>query len=236
MVAERGARQDGVERGTVSLPARDTATGEFLAGDLAGLDNRDGLVVFVHGSGSSRHSPRNRAVAAGLNRAGFATLLMDLLTPTEHASDERTGRLRFDIELLTVRVLGVLDWVAEHPGLRDRRLGLFGASTGAAAALGAAVRRPGRVSAVVSRGGRPDLAVDRPELVRVPTLLVVGARDREVLELNERVAARIAADNEVHRVPGATHLFEEEGALEQVARAAGAWFAHYLAEPTATSS
>ncbi|WP_019853583.1 dienelactone hydrolase family protein [Actinopolyspora mortivallis] len=236
MVAERGAPQDGVERGTVSLPARDTATGEFLTGDLAGLDNRDGLVVFVHGSGSSRHSPRNRAVASGLNRAGFATLLMDLLTPAEHTSDERTGRLRFDIELLTVRVLGVLDWVAEHPGLRERRLGLFGASTGAAAALGAAVRRPGRVSAVVSRGGRPDLAVDRPELVRVPTLLVVGARDREVLELNERVAGRIPADNEVHRIPGATHLFEEEGALEQVTRAAGAWFAHYLAEPTATSS
>nr|WP_246300084.1 dienelactone hydrolase family protein [Actinopolyspora biskrensis] len=234
--AERGNHGAGAAEGEVLLPASGSASGEQLGGDLAGVDNRDGLVVFVHGSGSSRHSPRNRAVATGLNRAGFATLLMDLLTPTEHASDERTGRLRFDIELLTNRVLGVLDWVSERADLNARRVGLFGASTGAAAALGAVARRPRAARAVVSRGGRPDLAPDRPEDVHTPTLLIVGERDAEVLRLNENFARRIPAEQEVHRVPGATHLFEEEGALEQVGQAARAWFTHYLFEPSSTPS
>ncbi|SFT77949.1 Dienelactone hydrolase [Actinopolyspora lacussalsi subsp. righensis] len=218
----------------VSLPARETSGDEELTGDLAGLDNPGGLVVFVHGSGSSRHSPRNVAVAERLNETGLATLLLDLLTPRERLQDELDGRLRFDVELLTARVLGVLDWISERAELRNRPLGLFGASTGAAAALGAAARRPHDVRAVVSRGGRPDLTTERVAALRAPTLLIVGERDSEVLRLNENVARHIPVDHEVHRVPGATHLFEENGALLQVAEVAGAWFSRYLST-TATA-
>ncbi|WP_084134128.1 dienelactone hydrolase family protein [Actinopolyspora erythraea] len=234
MNAERYPTAGGRVGTEISLPAREAAGGEELTGDLAGPDEPGGLVVFVHGSGSSRHSPRNVAVARRLNGMGLTTLLLDLLTPPERLQDERDGRIRFDVELLTARVLGVLDRLAEREDLRNRALGLFGASTGAAAALGAAVRRPREVRAVVSRGGRPDLATERLAGLRAPTLFVVGERDAEVLRLNENVARELTVEHEVHRVPNATHLFEEAGALEQVAEAAGAWFSRYLL-PTTTA-
>ncbi|MFR9729332.1 dienelactone hydrolase family protein [Saccharopolyspora sp. MS10] len=203
----------------VALPA---AHGhEPLAGDLARPEEGARLVVFAHGSGSSRHSERNRWVAARLREAGFGTLLLDLLTQEECDRDAH-GELRFNIPLLTVRVLGVLDWWREP-------VGLFGASTGAAAALGAAVRRPEQVPAVVSRGGRPDLCAEPLGDLRAPALLIVGGADPEVLELNRSAAAKMTAPHELHVVPGATHLFEEPGALPEVASAAAAWFTTHLA-------
>jgi pimeloyl-ACP methyl ester carboxylesterase len=184
-----------------------------------------GVVAFAHGSGSSRHSPRNREVAASLARSGFATVLADLLTPDEERADRRTGHLRFDIDLLAARTVAVVDWVAAQPALSPLPVGLFGASTGAAAALLAAVERPDRVMAVVSRGGRPDL-VSPPVLGRVqcPTLLIVGGRDTEVLRLNRQAAAALGATAELVVVEGASHLFEEPGALKEVARLADDWF------------
>lgn len=216
-----------VARGTeeVSIPAVGHERGGALTGDLSLTGEDTGLVVFAHGSGSSRRSPRNRWVADRLRQAGFGTLLMDLLTVEEDRLDSRTAELRFDIPLLTRRVLGVLDWLAEQPPTRSVEVGLFGASTGAAAALGAAARRPERTRAVVSRGGRPDLASEPLEEVRAPTLLIVGGRDEEVLALNRQAAQRLSARHHLHVVPGANHLFEEAGALEQVARAAAEWFA-----------
>ncbi len=220
---------------TVSLPATDggeLAAGELAAGELVGdlvvPDGAAGLVVFAHGSGSSRHSSRNRWVAGELRSAGLATLLMDLLTAEEDRLDARTGQLRFDIALLTRRVLGVLDWVSEQDGVRDLPLGLFGASTGAAAALGVAAQRPDAVRAVVSRGGRPDLASENLAGVRAPTLLLVGGRDTEVLGLNRRAAEQLSGPQEVRVVEGATHLFEEPGALDTVSAAAADWFARHL--------
>lgn len=206
----------------VSLPVE----GGELAGDLVLPRNARGLVVFAHGSGSSRRSPRNRWVAEQLRRARLGTVLIDLLTGDEDRVDTWTAELRFDIGLLSGRVSAVLDHLAEQPG-GELPLGLFGASTGAAAALGAAAERPGSVRAVVSRGGRPDLA---PELsaVRAPTLLVVGGDDAEVLALNRRAEQQLTATCEVHVVPGATHLFEEPGALDRVADAAADWFARHL--------
>jgi putative phosphoribosyl transferase len=194
--------------------------GRHVTGDLVVPRDAAGAVVFAHGSGSSRHSPRNRAVAEYLNRRGFATLLMDLLTPTEEG-----GPLRFDIPLLAGRLGAAVDRLA---GEHDLPIGLFGASTGAAAALVAAADRTDRVAAVVSRGGRPDLAGDALRRVTAPTLLIVGGHDEQVLELNRLARDAMKAPCQVEVVPRATHLFEEPGALERVAERAAAWFQEHL--------
>ena len=186
-----------------------------------------GLVLFVHGSGSGRHSARNQFVAANLRAQGLGTVLMDLLTPDEERSDQFTGHLRFDIPFLSRRVVSVIDTVRRQMALP---LGLFGASTGAAAALVAAAMRPQAVSAVVSRGGRPDLARDALPAVTAPTLLIVGEDDRDVLELNRQAMRRISAAVELEIVPGASHLFHEPGALEAVAHLAGDWFVAHLVD------
>lgn len=202
--------------------------GGELQGDLMLPAGARGLVLFAHGSGSSRRSPRNRAVARALQEAGLGTLLMDLLTPREEAEDEHSGRFRFDIGLLAVRVIHALDWLTRQPKTADLPFGLFGASTGAAAALAAAAERPTRVAAVVSRGGRPDLAGPTLPYVQAPTLLIVGERDPEVLQLNRRALAALGAEEkELLIVPGATHLFEESGALERVAAQAARWFTRF---------
>jgi dienelactone hydrolase len=201
--------------------------GVGLDGDLTVPDSARGIVVFAHGSGSSRRSPRNRSVAGVLHEAGLATLLFDLLTPAEEEIDLRTRHLRFDIALLAERLIGATDWLSAHPGTSELALGYFGASTGAAAALVAAAERPS-AAAVVSRGGRPDLAGDALERVRAPTLLIVGRRDDVVLDLNRQAMARMTAPVELEVVPGATHLFEEPGALEAVARLARDWFEKHL--------
>jgi dienelactone hydrolase len=197
-----------------------------LHADLTLPDPSLGLVIFAHGSGSSRHSPRNRYVAEALNRLGLATLLADLLTADEERVDERTAEYRFDIDLLTHRVALLADWAARNEQTGGLNAGFFGASTGAAAALQAAVERP-EVRAVVSRGGRPDLA-RRLELVRAPTLLIVGSYDHEVLRLNREALAQLRCEKELSVVPGATHLFEEPGTLDAVAELAGRWFARFL--------
>jgi putative phosphoribosyl transferase len=184
-------------------------------------------VLFAHGSGSSRHSPRNRGVAGQLQRAGFGTLLMDLLTAGEEELDRRSRELRFDIGLLARRLVGAVDWLAARFG-REARVGLFGASTGAAGALVAAAERPDQVAAVVSRGGRPDLAGRALERVTAPTLLIVGGADPQVLALNRQAAGRLAAEHRLEIVSGAGHLFEEPGALQEVARLAAAWFSEHL--------
>jgi putative phosphoribosyl transferase len=198
-----------------------------LDGDLAPPPPGRGIVLFAHGSGSSRHSPRNRRVADHLRRAGLGTLLMDLLTADEERLDLRTGELRFDIGLLAQRLVGAVDWLAAGAAA-ELRLGLFGASTGAAAALVAAAARPDRVAAVVSRGGRPDLAGPALDQVQAPTLLIVGGADTTVLALNRQAAGRLTAPHRLEVVPGATHLFPEPGALDEVARQAAAWFAVHL--------
>ena len=200
------------------------AGGVSLPGDLALPAAPSGLVVFAHGSGSSRRSPRNVAVAERLHRDGLATLLFDLLTDDE----ARDRRLVFDIALLARRLAAAIERVSVEPGLTDTPVGLFGASTGAAAALAASVSSPG-VVAIVSRGGRPDLAGDALERVSAPTLLIVGGADTEVLDLNRRAQARMRSETRLEVVPGATHLFEEPGALERVAELASAWFGGHAA-------
>jgi putative phosphoribosyl transferase len=204
------------------------AGGTDLEGDLTIPDQATGVVLFAHGSGSSRHSPRNRRVAEALTGRGLATLLADLLTPGEEVRDARTRDLRFDIGMLADRLIGMIDWLGGRPDTRDLPVGLFGASTGAAAALVAAASRPAEVAAVVSRGGRPDLA--GPALIQVaaPTLLLVGERDVPVRELNEQARNAMTVTAELRIIPGATHLFEEPGALEAVADEAGTWFARHL--------
>ena len=197
-------------------------------GDLAIPALARGIVLFAHGSGSSRLSPRNRYVADQLNRVGLATLLMDLLTLDEEAVDLQTRQLRFDIGLLAARLVGTVDWLAAQEITRRLRLGLFGSSTGAAAALIAAADRPDGVRAVVSRGGRPDLAAPRLAEVRAPTLLIVGGYDAPVIHMNESALARLTAPARLEIIPRATHLFEEPGALEEVARLAGDWFVAHL--------
>jgi putative phosphoribosyl transferase len=187
-----------------------------------------GLVVFAHGSGSSRHSPRNRFVADALAEGNLATLLLDLLTPEEEAIDRSTRALRFDIGLLARRVVAATQWVRAQPALRELRLGYFGASTGAAAALVAAAASPDEIDAVVSRGGRPDLAGAQLRQVRAPTLLIVGGADYPVIDFNRRASAQMRAPRELVVVPGATHLFEEPGALAEVARLSRAWFQRFL--------
>ena len=202
-----------------------------LEGTLAFPEKADGIVVFAHGSGSSRFSSRNRFVAEFLNQGGLATLLFDLLTAEEHRVDEWTRELRFDIDLLTKRLIGAVDWLEARDEVADLPVGLFGASTGAAAALRAAAERPDRVAAVVSRGGRPDLAMPTLPQVRAPTLLIVGGDDEPVIGMNQKAAARLACEHRVDIVPGATHLFEEPGKLEEVARLAREWFLHHLKRP-----
>ncbi|MGU7785020.1 dienelactone hydrolase family protein [Burkholderia sp. PU8-34] len=201
--------------------------GTRLDGVLTTPYGARGLVVFAHGSGSSRLSPRNRAVAATLVKAGFATLLFDLLERDEEYVDNRTGLYRFDIRLLANRLSAAISWARAQPDTGSLPVGLFGASTGAAAALVAAAHDPG-VGAVVSRGGRPDLAGDALEHVSAPTLLIVGACDEQVLQLNRLAAARLTCETAIEIVPGATHLFEEPGALDTVARLAAAWFNRWL--------
>lgn len=205
------------------------ADGRTLTGDLGVPDGPHGLVVFAHGSGSSRLSSRNRAVAAALWGGGFATLLLDLLTSEEERIDTITREHRFDIALLTERLVAAVDWAASDDELRNLPIGLFGASTGAAAALIAAARRPTVVRAVVSRGGRPDLAgAESLGLVRAPTLLIVGGYDSQVIELNVEAMHRLHSTKRLQIIPRATHLFEERGALAQVAALAREWFARYM--------
>lgn len=203
--------------------------GVTLGGNLALPARAAGMVVFAHGTGSSRFSPRNLFVGEALRREGLGTLLMDLLTEAEESQDARSGHLRFDIGLLAGRLVAAVDWLRDRQETAALPLGAFGASTGAAAALVAAAERPDAVRAVVSRGGRPDLAGDRLEAVRAPTLLVVGGADRAVIPLNEQARDRLHTEVRLEIVPGATHLFEEPGALEEVARVAAAWFLRHLA-------
>lgn len=201
-----------------------------LEGTLAIPAHASGLVAFAHGSGSSRFSPRNRSVAHALNGAGLATLLLDLLTASENERDTLTAEFRFDIPLLARRLTFALNWLAAQPATRLLPIGLFGASTGAAAALIAAATCPERVRAVVSRGGRPDLAGDALEHVRAPTLLIVGGHDTPVIALNRQAARRLRGPHELAIVPGATHLFEERGALDRVTELAADWFLRHLAD------
>jgi dienelactone hydrolase len=198
-----------------------------LTGDLSVPPGAEAIVLFAHGSGSSRRSSRNRAVAAALHEAGLATLLFDLLSEAEEAIDARTAELRFDISLLADRLLGATRWLGESGNLRDLRIGYFGASTGAAAALVAAARES-RVGAVVSRGGRPDLAGRALECVTCPTLLIVGGMDVPVIGMNEEAMKQLRCEKRMDIIPGASHLFEEPGALERVSELARNWFVDKL--------
>jgi putative phosphoribosyl transferase len=208
----------------VRIPAGDVS----LRGDLSIPAGARGVVVFAHGSGSSRHSPRNQYVARVLRERRLATLLIDLLTPQEETIDERTAQIRFDVPLLAKRLTAIMDWLRQHPDTRDLPAGLFGASTGAGAALLAAAGRPGLVSAVVSRGGRPDLAGEALERVRAPTLLIVGGLDTAVIRMNRAAMQELSCEVEIEIVPGASHLFEEPGTLGRAAELAAAWFGRYL--------
>jgi putative phosphoribosyl transferase len=217
------ARSESEER-----PVRVPADQVELEGTLGVPEGASGVVLFAHGSGSSRHSPRNRYVARALREAGLATLLIDLLTPEEEELDLRTAHLRFDIGLLAKRLAAATDWSMENPRTQNSKVGYFGASTGAGAALVAAAQRPDSVGAVVSRGGRPDLAGDALPLVKAPTLLIVGAEDVPVIRMNEEAMERMGGETKLEIVAGAGHLFEEPGALEEVARLASGWFTRHL--------
>lgn len=225
MAGERVGMTGAVDvRSEVSVPAGDVQ----LTADLRVPPEPAGVVLFAHGSGSSRRSSRNVAVAQFLNRRALGTVLVDLLTPDEEVADARTAQLRFDIDRLASRLSAIVDWLATGEPVGAVPIGLFGASTGAAAALVAAAERPEGVGAVVSRGGRPDLAGPALGRVRAPTLLLVGGLDDQVLTLNEQARAALPGPAELTVVPGAGHLFEEPGALEQVARAAATWFTDHL--------
>ena len=202
--------------------------GQEIGADLHVPDHASGLVVFAHGSGSGRFSSRNRAVAASLQARGLGTLLADLLTRQEESVDANTAEYRFDIPMLGRRVVGITDWIGRQHSLKNLPVGYFGASTGAAAALIAAARRPAIARAVVSRGGRPDLADAALPLVKAPTLLIVGGDDEPVIAMNEEAMAKMTSHVELRIVPGATHLFEEPGALQQVEILAADWFVRYL--------
>ena len=199
-----------------------------LEGNLGVPDGARGIVLFAHGSGSGRHSPRNRYVAGALREEGLATLLIDLLTPEEEEVDLRTRHLRFNIGLLAERLVGATDWLRRSPETQHLRIGYFGASTGAGAALVAAAERPEDVGAVVSRGGRPDLAGPALPRVAAPTLLIVGGNDLPVIGMNREAMEQLRVEKRFEIVPGATHLFEEPGALEEVARLAAGWFVRHL--------
>jgi len=200
-----------------------------LAGNLNIPVNATALVLFAHGSGSSRHSPRNQFVARTLNDTGLATLLFDLLTPEEELVDMRTAELRFDIDLLAERLVHATTWAKQQHQTRDLRIGYFGSSTGGGAALVAAAQLPNDVAAVISRGGRPDLAGTALFKVQAPTLLIVGGQDEIVIDLNEQARNQMNREVKVEIIPGATHLFEEPGALEQVAKLASDWFINHIA-------
>ena len=199
-----------------------------IYGNLEIPPKAKGLVIFAHGSGSSRFSTRNKYVAGILNKNNLGTLLFDLLTAEEEKIDNYTAEYRFNIELLAKRLIDVTDWLIKEPSLKSLKLGYFGASTGAAAALAAAAKRPNIIYAVVSRGGRPDLAMESLPEVKAPTLLIVGGNDFEVIELNRTAYKNIPAKKKLEIIPGATHLFEEPGALEEVARLSAEWFLKYL--------
>lgn len=201
--------------------------GAEIEGDLGLPEGSRGIVTFAHGSGSSRHSPRNRMVAEHLRDAGLGTLMIDLLTEAEETIDLRTGELRFDIDLLADRLLAAAAWLREEAA--DLTIGYFGASTGAAAALVAAAEQPEHIEAIVSRGGRPDLAGRWLQLVEAPTLLIVGGLDTAVIEMNRDALEQLKCEKALEIVPGATHLFEEPGTLEEVARLSADWFARHLA-------
>ena len=201
--------------------------GIWVDADVTVPPGATGIVLFAHGSGSSRHSPRNRFVAGELNAKHFATVLADLLTKDEEVIDEQSGALRFDIPLLTGRLVKMIDWVQSYDLIFKLPIGLFGASTGAAAALDAAAERPEQVSAVVSRGGRPDLAKEL-RYVKAPTLLIVGGDDEPVIEMNRTALAKLVCGKKLEIVPHATHLFEEPGTLERVAELAGEWFEQHV--------
>jgi pimeloyl-ACP methyl ester carboxylesterase len=217
--------------GTAHRTVRIPVSGAVLAGDLHLPEDPQGVVLFAHGSGSSRHSPRNQQVAAGLRAAGLGTLLMDLLTEEEERVDAATRHLRFDIPLLAGRLTDAVDWLDGADGAPGLPVATFGASTGAAAALITAADRPDRVRAAISRGGRPDLAGDALERVRAPTLLIVGGADPHVLELNRQAAERLTAEHDLAVVPGAGHLFEEPGALEQVIGLSVDWLTRWSSTP-----
>ncbi len=204
------------------------AGGVTLEGELEIPAGAHGIVLFAHGSGSSRHSPRNVAVAQALRQGGLATLLIDLLTMQEEQIDRRTAHLRFDIPLLARRLVGATDWLLNDPNTTHLKIGYFGASTGAAAALLAARERPDAIAAIVSRGGRPDLAGPALPLVKAPTLLIVGGNDIPVIALNQQALAQLQVEKRLEIVPGATHLFEEPGTLERVWELAREWFLRYL--------
>jgi dienelactone hydrolase len=204
--------------------------GVVLDGDLEIPAKATGIVIFAHGSGSSRKSPRNREVAKAICDRGMGTLLFDLLTPDEEREDDVTGALRFDIQMLARRLEGATRWLLSQPGRKDMKIGFFGASTGAAAALLAAAHLGNRVSAVVSRGGRPDLASGVLAQVRCPTLLIVGGLDELVLRLNEDAKSEMTCETELRIIPGATHLFPEPGKLEQVAKMSARWFETHFSE------
>ncbi len=223
-----------VERAEVQVPAGRVS----LSADIALPESASGLVVFAHGSGSSRHSPRNRHVAGVLNRGSIGTILIDLLTEDEEAVDLRTAELRFDIDLLVQRLISITSWIGGEKGLNALGLGYFGASTGAAAALAAAAHSPRVVRAVVSRGGRPDLAGDTLHRVVAPSLFIVGGDDRSVLRLNREAIAQLPRETvwRLEIIPGATHLFEEPGALDRVAELATDWFQKYLKPGTAAET
>jgi dienelactone hydrolase len=227
MNGQASANQGGPEAGVLTRDVLIQADVP-LEGELALPRGATGVVLFAHGSGSSRHSPRNKFVAARIQQAGVGTLLFDLLTCDEEAVDQYTRQLRFDIGMLADRLAGAAEWLHAQPDLDKLRIGYFGASTGGGAALVAAARFPERVGAVVSRGGRPDLAGPALPLVQAPTLLVVGERDYGVVELNEQAYAQLRCEKELRLVPGATHLFEEPGTLEEAARLAAEWFVRHL--------
>ena len=224
-------QREGATKSEVSIDVE----GATLQGTLFIPKGASGLVLFAHGSGSSRHSPRNRYVAQMLNSRGIATLLFDLLTHREESIDQYTGKLRFDIAFLAKRLVDATRWITGNPGTSDFRLGYFGASTGAGAALVAASQMPDIISAVVSRGGRPDLAQGALGAVRAPTLLIVGGDDEPVIGMNREALAKLKCpEKKLVIVPGATHLFEEPGTLEEVARLAAEWFSRHLARPNPT--
>jgi putative phosphoribosyl transferase len=235
-VADGGTRSADGPRHVMHMTGNGARESEFrvpagavkLAGNLAIPVNACGLVVFAHGSGSSRFSPRNRFVADALQHSGLGTLLMDLLTNGEEHRDQLTGHLRFDIDLLAARLVDAFDWLADRTETSQLPIGCFGASTGGSAALVAAAERPGALSAVVSRGGRPDLAGAALPKVTAPTLLLVGSLDQVVIELNQRAFDELRCEKRLELVSGATHLFEEPGTLEQVARLASDWFIRHL--------
>jgi dienelactone hydrolase len=212
------------EKNPVRIPVDKTT----IEGNLVLPPHAKGIVLFAHGSGSSRFSPRNRLVAKVLNKAGIATFLIDLLTKEEEEIDVSTGEFRFDIDLLAQRLIGATEWLRKNPRTKNLAFGYFGASTGAAAALIAAAKLPEHVKAVVSRGGRPDLALDHIPKVKAPTLFIAGGNDTVVIDLNKKAMQNFFAEKKLEIVPGASHLFEETGKLEEVAKLATSWFSKYL--------